>query len=55
MPFTNVTKNTSTFTNQTKSISTGEFLLLEDGSYLLLENGSLGSRMILEGSKSYTD
>jgi len=52
MAYTNVSKNTSTYSNQTKSISTGTFLLNEDETIFLLEDGGF---LELEESVSYTD
>ena len=45
--FTNLTKNTATFTNQSKSLTYTDFLLLENGTDLLLEDGT---NLILENS-----
>lgn len=47
--FTPQTRNSSTFTGESKSTSGNTFLLLEDGFYLLLEDGF---KLILEQSNS---
>lgn len=46
--WTNTSKNSSSWSNQTQSLGVNSFLLLEDGFYLLLEDGS--SKLILEQS-----